>query len=261
MDRMMTKGDLVRTPGVSLHRHVYMVLKDKIMSGTLVPATMLKEEELCKYFDVSRITVRRAMSDLSAEKLIERRQGVGTFVCKPPLSRRRIKDLSFVDSLRESARDTEVEVLEGQDLVPPPEIRELLGLANEDVAFHAVRKRSMKKVPVMLTDAWIPSQGDPITVEELKKRALYQALCRRGVEFGRVIQQFGACVADPERAGYLDVSVGSPLLTLTRIIHDKSEKPVLWMMAHLPPERSTMLMEIAGENINTLNAGVVDYYL
>ena len=72
---------LSRTSGTPLHRQLFAVLRDGILSGVYQPGSALpKEEALCERFGVSRITVRRTLEDLKAEGLIEKRQGRGTFV-------------------------------------------------------------------------------------------------------------------------------------------------------------------------------------
>src|SRR4051794_30363537 len=76
--------------GTSLHRQLFLVLKEEISRGLFGPVGALpKEESLCERFGVSRITVRRALADLEAFGLVERRHGRGTFIRgdKLPLTR------------------------------------------------------------------------------------------------------------------------------------------------------------------------------
>jgi GntR family transcriptional regulator of arabinose operon len=64
-----------------IHRQIYQILREPIMSGVYVPGTKLPTEaELTKAYNVSRVTVRRALQDLAAEGLIEGRKSQGTFV-------------------------------------------------------------------------------------------------------------------------------------------------------------------------------------
>lgn len=67
--------------GVPLHRQLYLVLHDQIGRGALASGEALPtEQSLCDLFGVSRITVRRALADLSDAGLVDRRHGVGSFV-------------------------------------------------------------------------------------------------------------------------------------------------------------------------------------
>src|SRR5689334_3095175 len=99
---------LPRVPGTSLHRQLFLVLRDQILSGVLAAkAALPKEEDLCEQFGVSRITVRRALSDLAAQGLVQRRHGLGTFVEACVQAPRPGPTLSFLDGLRKVATETQ----------------------------------------------------------------------------------------------------------------------------------------------------------
>ncbi|OGF48953.1 MAG: hypothetical protein A2044_08280 [Candidatus Firestonebacteria bacterium GWA2_43_8] len=52
--------------------------KDVIKDGECLPS----EDELCRLYDVSKITIKRALNDLSKMNLVKRIKGKGTFVTK-----------------------------------------------------------------------------------------------------------------------------------------------------------------------------------
>ena len=69
------------------YRLVYSALRRDIQSGRLNRGDRLPSEaELVKQFGASRITVGRAVRDLQAAGLVERRAGSGTYVKAPPPS-------------------------------------------------------------------------------------------------------------------------------------------------------------------------------
>lgn len=70
------------------HLHVFTTIRREIESGRYKVGDRLPSEaELVQRFGHSRITVGRALRDLQAEGLIERRAGSGTFVRETPLRR------------------------------------------------------------------------------------------------------------------------------------------------------------------------------
>jgi GntR family transcriptional regulator, arabinose operon transcriptional repressor len=73
---------MTRAPPKKLkHLRVYAALHQSIVAGRWdVGAQLPSEAELVKQFGVSRITVGRAVKDLQAAGLVERRAGAGTFV-------------------------------------------------------------------------------------------------------------------------------------------------------------------------------------
>jgi GntR family transcriptional regulator len=77
----MDELKLVRQP--SLADQVLRILIDRIKDGVYPPGGQLPpENELIDEFNVSRATLRSAYAKLEERKLIQRRQGIGTFVSK-----------------------------------------------------------------------------------------------------------------------------------------------------------------------------------
>lgn len=77
----MDELKLVRQP--SLADQVLRILIDRIKEGAYPPGDQLPpENELIEEFNVSRATLRSAYAKLEERKLIQRRQGIGTFVSK-----------------------------------------------------------------------------------------------------------------------------------------------------------------------------------
>lgn len=75
---------MAQAAGISLHEQVRNTLLFEIESGGFPDDGRLPSEtELCERFNVSRITVRRAVADLEAMGMLTRRQGKGTFATPP----------------------------------------------------------------------------------------------------------------------------------------------------------------------------------
>lgn len=260
MTTQKLKPDLpARFPkGTVLHRQLFLVLKEEISRGLFDESGVLpKEEALCDRFGVSRITVRRALGDLAALGLVDRRHGRGTFVRQDMLRMARPNpSLTLIDSLRQTASDTQVQVLLVEQVEPPHDVAAMLQLARGEKAVHALRLRSIRGTPVILSDAWVPAHlGKGVSIASLRKRALYEILLAQGVKFGRVIQEITTELTDPVRAGLLQTDVGVPLLKVVRVIHDPESQPVQYITVSMSPERSRILMDVAGDAVNTPSAG------
>jgi len=258
-DQIRMDATLPRAPGMSLHRQLFVTLRDQILRGLYVPGAMIPNEEaLGDEFGVSRITVRRAVADLESYGLLEKRHGRGTFVRADLPASRPSATLGLVDSLRRAAAETEAEVLSVEHRSPPADIALQLALAAQATAVHAVRLRRSGSVPVMVTEAWVPEAvGRDVTARELKRRALYEILIAQGVEFGRVVQEVTAVAANPFYAKLLRTELGVPLLKLTRLLYDLQRRPVQHLTVHVSPERSRLLMDISIDAVNTLTAGTL----
>jgi len=254
---MSNQSDFKRAAGTSLHRQIFLILKDNIGRGSYAPSSALpKEEDLVQLFGVSRVTVRRALADLELEGLVQRRHGLGTFVREGRATSVNMNTLNFVDELRHTAQQTEVRVVTLESVLPSPGIRAFLQVADGEHVVRSVRVRMAGTVPLMITEAWVPNDlGRGITIAALKRSPMYELLNKRGVKLGRVVQEISAESADPHRADLLQCELSTALIRMSRIMHDHTGRPVMYVTAHLTPQHSRILMEIPGDAIDTISAG------
>lgn len=249
---------LQRDPGTTLHRQLFLVLRGQISDGVYprggaIPA----EDELCAQFGVSRITVRRAIADLEATGVIEKRRGLGTFVAdRPGVSRSQPRLGGLVAALSKTARETDVQVLQVELVVAPAAVRTQLELHDDARTVHAVRLRSQRDVPVLVTEAWVPERfAGSVTESALKTKALFEILMAAGVKFGRVVQEVTAMAADPRLSRLFRTQVGAPLLRVTRLMYDVRKSPVQYITIHSSPDRSRLLMDYSASAVNTVGTG------
>ena len=254
-----TAPTLARTRGTSLHRQMFVVLRERIVTGAYPAGSMIpREEDLCTYFAVSRITARRALADLEAQGFVQRRQGLGTFVRGDLPVPRQAATLGFVESLQKAADETQVEVIQVELVTPPAPIAAQLQLEADGEAVHAVRLRKRGGETVMVSDAWVPGRySKAVTAASLKKRALFEILMSQGIEFGRVIQEITAVAADPTYAVWFGTEVGMPLLRTTRLVYDTDRQPVQRLTITVSPERSRIVTDMTVDSIDTLRTGQV----
>jgi len=78
---MKIERTIDRESKLKLYVQIYTITKEKIESGEWPPGTQTPtEDELCKSYDVSKVTVREAIQELVREGYLKRQQGKGTFV-------------------------------------------------------------------------------------------------------------------------------------------------------------------------------------
>jgi GntR family transcriptional regulator len=250
---------------MSLHRQLFLVLRDQIVRGSLAPGSALPTEAaLGEQFGVSRITVRRALQDLSDEGYVERRHGVGTYVLEhhtePPVG----TPLTVMDGLRKVQLETTVQVLTVEIRRPPDAARIGLGLAEGADALYALRVRRDKvdDEPLMVSEAWLPERLAPqVTVRALRRKPLFQVLSDAGVSMGRVAQEITAEMADPRRAQLLETSIGAALLRINRFVFDQKQNPVQVQSLYLSPQRSRILMDVPAQHLDTVRSGLMTHDL
>lgn len=205
-----------------LHRRVYRAVANEIASGAIAPGARLpSERELCERLSVSRSTVRRALSDLAVDGLVESFPKRGTFVSAGPLGEDPNALMSFTElgasrGLRASAR-----VL-GTDVRPADlDEAELFGLAPGADLFVLERLRLLDGMPVSVDRSLVPLALQPTLPEiDFATASLYATLDEAGT--GPVRADYGvqAIAASRRQAKLLGVETGEPLLLATTASRD-----------------------------------------
>jgi GntR family transcriptional regulator len=236
-----------------LYFRLYTLLKNSILDGTMeYGAQMPTEQQLAETFAVSRITAKRAMDELAAEDMVERRRGKGTHVTyeyKPqPVKAPLIGMLQEIESM---ARHTEVKVLECKKLIPPGGIREALGLADKEKALRLVRVRSRDGQPFAFYDSWTAGLTKPVGKRDFKQSPRLEIFRKQGLKITHVSQTISAVAATTELAEQLNTETGAPLISLIRESFTSGgdgEKLVDYLHIYYHPDRFQYRMDLDLDN-------------
>lgn len=100
--------ELDRQSAVPLYRQIYDRVKLNIVSGQILPKQHLPgQADLCETLSVNLVTIRKAMSLLEQDGLIERKRRAGSFVLEKEhwRTRHRLPRVAIVQMLRPWTRD------------------------------------------------------------------------------------------------------------------------------------------------------------
>lgn len=245
-------GRLARGGAIPLYYQIYLTLRDEILRGERpFGSRMPTEMKLGETYGVSRITARRALDDLSAQGLVERRRRLGTQVAyratRPPIE-------AGIDHALESliafGATTDVEVLSFGMKDPGPQLRERLGLAADEVTLRATRLRLSGGDPLGVVTSDLPlthlppGAADAVSEETLSRRPLLGILKDAGVVFGSATQTVEAVLATPELATLLQVDPQAAILRIERLVCDVEGRPILLTSAAYRADRYRLTMEL-----------------
>jgi GntR family transcriptional regulator len=210
-----------------LYLRVQEQIKAAIGAGNLKPAEALpSERDIAEGFNVSRVTVRKAISGLVEQGLLTQRQGSGTFVAAPP---RRVEQplsrlTSFTEDMRLRGLEASVRWLARSVTLASPDEAMRLSLSPSDTVSRLRRLRLANNVPMAIESATVPTRflADP----NLVKASLYDALKVNGALPVRALQRLRAANLSHEDAALLDVSPGAAALAIDRISYLESGTPV-----------------------------------
>ncbi len=226
--------------GEAKAKQVYLVLRDRILSGAAAYGTRLAtENELADIHGVSRVTVRRALGELERERLIERRRSAGTRVIYRPSPAPMTADISGVlANIAEMGRRTAVRLLAFDYIPAEGAVAEALGAPATELLQRSVRVRSVDGLPFSYLTTHVPeSVSVTFSEQELATRPLLDLIERAGVKVGHARQRISAVLAGPDAAAALDLHTGSPLIELVRVVYDRDGRGVEHLHALYRPDR------------------------
>jgi GntR family transcriptional regulator len=207
----------------SLKRHLLEMLRSRA-PGTAIPT----ERALATGFEVSRTTVRQALSELTAEGRLVRIQGKGTFAAGPKVA------LPLRgDGHRDSASHTDYRVLEISELVAESELADRLDITPGARVQRVRGLRLAGAEPMAVENIYLPLgrfRGLRAHLAALIEpgRVLRD---RFGVRPGRGEETIETALADPTEAEVLGVDVGTPMLLLSRKGIDRDGRAYEWVRA------------------------------
>ncbi len=241
------------------YHQIYLLLCEQLQEGRF-EAGLPGELALMQQFSVARVTVRRALAQMAQEGLIQREPGRGTRPITPAAlgrasrldnagkstSGKPARLTGLLENLVTMGLRTSVKVLTVQRLKAPPDVAQHLQLEPAEWVQKAQRVRSTREGPLSHITTWVPeSISSGFGKRELMQKPILVLLEESGVKVGRAEQTISARLADVGMAQHLDVSVGSALLAVRRLIYDEDERPVQWLHGLYRPDRYEYQMQLS----------------
>jgi GntR family transcriptional regulator len=210
-----------------LYIQLTRIFLDEISSGRWeLNQRIPSEDELCKKYSVSKITVRQAIYNLVSDGYLMKIQGKGTFVTSVmPVVGLAMKTRFTEDMFGEEVR-SEKELLFKGLADPPSEIKAYL--RTEDVVYHFLCRRIVNGSPAYLDESYIPYHMLPgIEDIDIIHVSLFTALQEKSVKkIFRLIQTIEVLSVSEEFAGHLELDAGVPVLAVHRLLQSSDNTPV-----------------------------------
>lgn len=209
-----------------------MIARGKITVGQQLPT----EEELAKGFKVNRMTVRQALDELVAEKMIDRRRGKGTILVsdKP---KGYVYELDHISSFND---DMEIHGIEPVHKLLQKEVREAdqdlcdkLDLGEDTRVIFTLSVKYVEGVSVLIERSFVPHAEFSKLMETEIDGPFYRLLVEKfGVTLHHSTQIFSAVLAGWEESKIFGFDRPEPCMQLDSVIYDDNDIPVEVLRAH-----------------------------
>lgn len=214
-------GKLIdRENPLKLYLQLAEILKKRIESeewkiGTQIPT----EDELCRAYDVSRATVRGAISELTREGYLTKQQGKGTFVIKKAEADRLTMMVTFDELMLESSEPVKTSVLAQTIMMPVGDLAEKLDISHEKHLIYVKRLRTVGDIAILIQESFIPMHLCPhLLKEDLENISLFEFFEKRvNLHITNVINNFEMTYLNPDEARLFEYPVRTPALVLIQL--------------------------------------------
>jgi GntR family transcriptional regulator len=214
-----------------LYSQIRELLIGRMMNGDWRPGHMLPSEfKIAEEYGVSQGTVRKAIEDMEAERLVVRRQGKGTFVVARSLPATHFNFFRIMPDGGEKPVPLSNRILlVARDAATPAETK-TLNLKRGAEVFRLHRVRIFKNTPIMIEQIVLPEPSFP-NFEDVYRNDpqphIYVIFERKfGIVVTTAQEQLRAIGASAEDAAVLDVPPGTPLLRVDRVGFGIGNQPV-----------------------------------
>ncbi|MET9653416.1 MULTISPECIES: GntR family transcriptional regulator [unclassified Streptomyces] len=208
------------------HEALRLALAAMIDEGLSAHELLPSERELMSRFDVSRMTVRRAVERLVQEGRVYRVQGAGTFVAEQPTISKSLTLSSFSEDIRARRMVPDSRLLMRERVMADLVCARDLRLTPGTMLVHLERLRTADGEPMCLENVWLPESLVPGLMDQDEPHSLYQLLEQAGAAPQSADQTIRATVLDVRQANLLDVPSHFPALEVERVTRDTRGRPI-----------------------------------
>lgn len=228
-DRSSVGESVPAEPKQPRYVHVREQLRRDIGSGMRAGDRLPGDVEIERRFGVSRVTARRAVADLVAEGLVERRRGSGTYVSEQPIRQDLYHPAGWAAALRTTGHHPTTLVVRIARCPARRAVADALELADGDGLFRVSRVIGAAGEPISLITNFVSVAVVPdLDRSGLSEESMTATLRARGWEPARVDETVEARAATTEEAASLAIVAGAPVLVVTGTVSDVSGRPLLW---------------------------------
>jgi len=192
-------------------------LLDQIESGEMSPGDkVLSENQLAESFSVSRMTARRALTELVDEGILARTQGVGTFVSDSRPMSSILEIRSIDDEITQRGHHYSNRVLSVESIQTSEQPSVWLGVAVNSLAFQTKIVHMENGLAIQLEERLVNPLLAPEYIQQDFTQTTANHYLSKVARLTQADHSVEAILPDQEMAHILDIPIAQPCLKLSR---------------------------------------------
>lgn len=243
---MLENRHLDKSVPLPLYYQLKTIISEEIAAGNYPPGSMIPTEaELSDMFQISRTTVRQAITELVHEERLYRIKSKGTFVARPKIRQEFMNRLrSFDEEILESGRTPGTRVLSLGVTETPGEILEQ-SRPWRGKSVRLERIRFADGDPVVLVCTYLPyDRCRYVLGHDFSKESLYKVLSADASTKVCRVSRICEAVAAEKEAEILGIKRGSPVHFITTLGYNAENELVEYSQARYRGDQNKFYVEL-----------------
>lgn len=229
---------------VPAYIRIHDAIKKEIDGGVWeIGQRLPSERDLADDYEVSRMTLRQAITLLVEEGILERRVGSGTYVASHRVQEKMRGTTSFTEIVRSQGKTPSSQLISYQRKPANETEIQQLQLKATDTVVRMERVRFADNVPLVFEVASIPEKLIQSFNQEDITEHFFQTLTDNGYEIGKSQQTIYAKNASERVTNYLKVPKNHAVLALTQVSYFTDGRPFEYVHSQYVGDRFEFYLE------------------
>ncbi|MDQ0223387.1 GntR family transcriptional regulator [Streptococcus moroccensis] len=223
---------------------IHNQIKDEIDQGIWkIGQRLPSERDFADHFEVSRMTLRQAVTLLVEEGVLERKVGSGTYVASTRIQEKMRGTTSFTEIIRSQGKHPSSQVISYIESKPNKKEQAHLELRPTETVIRMERVRYADEVPVVYEVAVVPKKFIARFAKEDITQHFFKTLTEHGFKIGKSQQTIYARLAEGVVTDYLGLEAGQAILGLTQVSYFDDGQAFEYVKSQYAAERFEFYLE------------------
>ncbi len=249
-----------KTIPIPYYYQIQTVLKKAIEDGEWRPDQFIPpERDLSEKFNVSRITTRKALENLSMEGVIRKIKGKGAIVAKPKIEGQLFNRLiGTYQDLKDKGFKITNKILDFRIIEPKELVRKELSLLPKEKVYRFERIRFLDNEPYHYSKTFMPQKiCKNFNYNLLIKQSLIKVLEQNyGLKIYKVRRVLEAGIASMEDSKLFKIKIGAPILAFYNTAFLEDETPIEYTLNKIRGDISKFDIEISLEGVEDIKHNI-----
>ena len=218
---------------------------DNIKNKNYLPGqTIESETELSNKLNISRMTIRKALSILTNEGIIYKEKGRGTFIAKRPKYAEFMCGVGFSNEARKrgmqpSTKNATINLIEANE-----KLAQILNVKINDKLWKVNRVRCCDGIPVVYEcEYFIYEQCQDLTIDIINT-SIFDHLEKKGISFAYADQKMEAIKCPADIAKALEIDKDHPVIKMSLTSYTKNGMPFNYGHEYYRTDKFTLVQSV-----------------